>query len=230
MSECHWLCIPSGIVQELQKRNIANKHHSILMTGTSPFTGFQSPSFHSSSYLPKLEANFMRDFSCCGVTLPTLHDLLQHYEEAHATKSPHQGHRPSQGESRAALAAAAIAHQQSQQNNGQNRGLQPDKIMDMQRKLSHPQPSHHHPDLDTIDDMELDEPMGDSDSPSNLFSPPPQSVDQSGFGNSSRPHLNCLCFRATKVSRAPSRVPRLAQRVLFRCKITPRYPPSTRQL
>lgn len=162
----------------------------ILMTGTSPFTGFQSPSFHSSSYLPKLEANFMRDFSCCGVTLPTLHDLLQHYEEAHATKSPHQGHRPSQGESRAALAAAAIAHQQSQQNNGQNRGLQPDKIMDMQRKLSHTQPSHHHPDLDTIDDMELDEPMGDSDSPSNLFSPPPQNGDQSGFGNSNRPQLN----------------------------------------
>ncbi|KAJ5450433.1 uncharacterized protein N7458_006882 [Penicillium daleae] len=87
----------------------------IIMTGTSPFT-FQSPSFHSSSYLPKLEANFMRDFSCCGVTLPTLHDLLQHYEEAHATKSPNQGHRPSQGENRAALAAAAIAQQQSQQH------------------------------------------------------------------------------------------------------------------
>ena len=25
----------------------------------------------------------MRDFTCCGRTLPTLHDLLQHYEEAH---------------------------------------------------------------------------------------------------------------------------------------------------
>ncbi|KAK5680750.1 Transcriptional regulator of ribosomal biogenesis proteins, partial [Elasticomyces elasticus] len=151
----------------------------IIMTGTSPFTTFQSPSFHSSSYLPKLEANFMRDFSCCGVTLPTLHDLLQHYEEAHATKSPHQGHRPSQGESRAALAAAAIAHQQNQQNNGQSRGLQPDKIMDMQRKLSHTQSSNQHPDLDTIDDMELDdEPMDEQDTSSQLFSPQARDSNQ----------------------------------------------------
>jgi transcription factor SFP1 len=57
------------------------------MAGTSPFP-YQSPSYHSSSYLPKLEANFMRDFSCCGKTLPTLHDLLQHYEECHAQQTP----------------------------------------------------------------------------------------------------------------------------------------------
>ncbi|KAK5992831.1 Transcription factor SFP1 [Cladobotryum mycophilum] len=62
----------------------------IMMHGTSPFTGgaHQSPSFHSSSYLPKLEANFMRDFTCCGKILPNLHDLLQHYEEAHTQQSP----------------------------------------------------------------------------------------------------------------------------------------------
>ena len=62
-----------------------------MMQGTSPFGGFgahQSPSFHSSSYLPKLEANFMRDFTCCGKILPNLHDLLQHYEEAHTQPSP----------------------------------------------------------------------------------------------------------------------------------------------
>ena len=57
------------------------------MQGSSPFT-YQSPSFHSSSYLPKLEANFMKDFACCGMTLPSLHDLLQHYEEAHAQQMP----------------------------------------------------------------------------------------------------------------------------------------------
>lgn len=63
----------------------------LVMAGTSPFAGqHQSPSLHSSSYLPKLEANFMRDFTCCGRTLPTLHDLLQHYEESHhnATNPP----------------------------------------------------------------------------------------------------------------------------------------------
>lgn len=61
--------------------------YSILMAGTSPFP-YQSPSFNSSSYLPKLEASFMRDFACCGNTLPTLHDLLQHYEESHAQQNP----------------------------------------------------------------------------------------------------------------------------------------------
>ncbi|KAL1296613.1 hypothetical protein AAFC00_000104 [Neodothiora populina] len=55
----------------------------ILMAGTSPYQ-FQSPSFHSSSYLPKMEANFMKDYICCGITLDSLHELLQHYEEAHA--------------------------------------------------------------------------------------------------------------------------------------------------
>ena len=53
------------------------------MAGTSPYN-FQSPSFHSSSYLPKMEANFMKDYICCGITLDSLHELLQHYEEAHA--------------------------------------------------------------------------------------------------------------------------------------------------
>ena len=62
---------------------------SIMMQGSSPFTGqHQSPSFHSGSYLPKLEANFMRDFTCCGKMLANLHDLLQHYEESHAESSP----------------------------------------------------------------------------------------------------------------------------------------------
>ncbi|TQS38087.1 hypothetical protein Golomagni_01416 [Golovinomyces magnicellulatus] len=64
----------------------------IIMTGTSPFP-YQSPSFNSSSYLPKLEASFMRDFACCGNTLPTLHDLLQHYEEAHAQHQTPQPER-----------------------------------------------------------------------------------------------------------------------------------------
>ncbi|KAJ5765132.1 hypothetical protein N7520_004691 [Penicillium odoratum] len=158
----------------------------IIMTGTSPFT-FQSPSFHSSSYLPKLEANFMRDFSCCGVTLPTLHDLLQHYEEAHATKSPNQGHRPSQGENRAALAAAAIAQQQSQQHGNQGRGLQPDRTLDMQRKLGQTTSTSQHVDLDTIDDMELDEPMvDDDDTTSQLFSPQLREGGQGGFGSSNQ--------------------------------------------
>lgn len=58
----------------------------LIMTGTSPFQAYQSPSFHSSSYLPKLEAQFFKDFSCCNVTLPSLHELLKHFEECHASQ------------------------------------------------------------------------------------------------------------------------------------------------
>jgi len=55
-----------------------------MIFGTSPFTFHQFPSYHSSLYLPKLQTNFMRNFSCCGSILPSLHDLLLHYEETHA--------------------------------------------------------------------------------------------------------------------------------------------------
>src|SRR5437016_3664655 len=53
------------------------------MTGTQPFH-YHSPPDHSPPYLPKLEPNFFRAFSFCGQTLPSLHHLLQHYEELHA--------------------------------------------------------------------------------------------------------------------------------------------------
>lgn len=53
------------------------------MTGTSPFN-FQSPSFHSSSYLPKMEANFWNNLKCCDTTFNDLHELLSHFEEVHS--------------------------------------------------------------------------------------------------------------------------------------------------
>ncbi|RPA73334.1 hypothetical protein BJ508DRAFT_216264 [Ascobolus immersus RN42] len=59
----------------------------ILMAGTSPAVN-QPTSFHSSSYLPKLEAQFFKEFLCCGKTLPGLHDLLGHYEQFHAHQQP----------------------------------------------------------------------------------------------------------------------------------------------
>jgi hypothetical protein len=43
-----------------------------------------SESSSDDDYYPHdLEANFCRDFSCCGLVLRDLHDLLQHYEECH---------------------------------------------------------------------------------------------------------------------------------------------------
>lgn len=83
------------------------------MQGTSPF---QPSSLHSSSYLPKLEANFMRDFACCDTVHPSLHELLQHYEEDHTDSVPpslkkqrlNQNHPPP--DARAARASVATSN------------------------------------------------------------------------------------------------------------------------
>jgi transcription factor SFP1 len=149
----------------------------------------------------------MRDFSCCGITLPTLHDLLQHYEEAHAQKSnTPSGQRSSQGDSRAAMAvaAAAVAQQQNQQSGaGQDRGMQPDRASNGQPKFNQaPQPGQidtsaftspqQNLDLDTIDDMELDDAMGVTDSTSSqMFSSQLQGA-QGGFASQNQrvPPLN----------------------------------------
>lgn len=85
------------------------------MQGTSPFA-YKSPSFHSSSYLPKLEANFMRDFSCCDTVFPSLHELLQHYEEDHtdavppSMKKQSSNHNNPPPDARAARAAVATSN------------------------------------------------------------------------------------------------------------------------
>jgi transcription factor SFP1 len=85
------------------------------------------------------------------------------------------------------MAAAAIAQQQSQQHGNQGRGLQPDRTLDMQRKLGQTTSTSQHVDLDTIDDMELDEPMvDDDDTTSQLFSPQLRDGVQGGFGSSNQ--------------------------------------------
>ena len=150
----------------------------MMMSGTSPFA-FQSPSYHSSSYLPKLEANFMKDFSCCGLTLPTLHDLLQHYEEAHAQKEPlaHGAMQPQMPDTRAALAATTSSQvqQEAAQRNQQAQGHNPSRIST--NAQHHQQPSQRGgfsstlqtiPDMDTVEDMEMDDMDG-----ANETTPPP---------------------------------------------------------
>ncbi|KAF3481278.1 uncharacterized protein GIQ15_04037 [Arthroderma uncinatum] len=159
----------------------------IIMTGTSPFT-LQSPSYHSSSYLPKLEANFMRDFSCCGITLPSLHDLLQHYEEAHAQRSPQPPQRSAQAnqttssDSRTMPGGSPHPSQQSQQQSSM--GTAPGRAVSSTPGTPRPhhrlpqqpqQPlmqtttgfgqsqSNDLPDIDSVDDMdmEMDDPLSD---------------------------------------------------------------------
>ncbi|KAJ1673994.1 Transcriptional regulator of ribosomal biogenesis proteins, partial [Spiromyces aspiralis] len=59
------------------------------MSASSPSSvsldsGLQSPAaFDDSAYTHDIESSFCRDFTCCGLLLNDLHDLLQHYEECH---------------------------------------------------------------------------------------------------------------------------------------------------
>jgi transcription factor SFP1 len=189
------------------------------MAGTSPFP-YQSPSYHSSSYLPKLEANFMRDFSCCGQTLPTLHDLLQHYEESHAQQTPQslrtasaaaRARENSTPNSKAAIAAKAATAvqqeaQQMQSKISQERarmaqgGAPVGGIQLMRQQQSQPstevqktvQPVSD--DMEGVEDMEMDDAIGPMDqapeTPVQANQQPVQGAQQSMFGQQPRPTLN----------------------------------------
>lgn len=153
-----------------------------MMQGTSPFA-YSSPSFHSSSYLPKLEANFMKDFKCCSLTLPTMHDLQRHYEESHAQQMPHSYKPPDRvppPDSKAALAtgAAAAVKEQALKNERQQQAAQasgpptatqspttatPAQIIPQRRRRASSDFPEFPPtqDMDPLQDvdMEMDEPI-----------------------------------------------------------------------
>ncbi|CCD27128.1 zinc-coordinating transcription factor SFP1 NDAI_0J02360 [Naumovozyma dairenensis CBS 421] len=44
---------------------------------------FPDETLNYSPYLPDFEESYCKNYSCCGVSLPSLHDLLKHYEEVH---------------------------------------------------------------------------------------------------------------------------------------------------
>jgi transcription factor SFP1 len=150
----------------------------MLMTGTSPYN-FGSPSLHSSSYLPKMEAAYMKNYVCCDIHLDSMHELLQHYEEAHAAQpNPTIGRTPKDMQipsARAANAAStAQAVQQQTQVQQQNMPQQPEP----DRKPSNTSPlfsGQHHDQIGAfggLDDMDMD----DGASP-----PQPQSQTGSQF-------------------------------------------------
>ena len=152
----------------------------MIMQGTSPFP-YQSPSFHSSSYLPKMEANFMKDFECCGMTLPSLHELLQHFEERHAQQVPpnlqrQQATQPAvQPDSKAAIATGAFeavqqqAQQQQQQAGSSSLSSQRNPYIprnNTQRPQSRPVESaptqlQTIPDVEDVQDVDMDMDMDD---------------------------------------------------------------------
>ncbi|KAH7320191.1 hypothetical protein B0I35DRAFT_231024 [Stachybotrys elegans] len=181
-----------------------------MMQGTSPFGTHQSPSFHSSSYLPKLEANFMRDFTCCGKILANLHDLLHHYEEAHTQPSPNTSRNnafsqyaqmglqgaprlPNHGAQSAGMgqntAQAGVAHA-GQQSRGSGSGL---SMMANNRgmggndvQLGIDNHSNMLDEMDTVGDMEMDETIGTME----LDDSQKMHQTRQLFGQQQRPQLN----------------------------------------
>ncbi|KAF1835284.1 hypothetical protein BDW02DRAFT_619381 [Decorospora gaudefroyi] len=138
----------------------------IMMAGTSPAPLVaNSPSFHSSSYLPKMEAAFMKDFTCCGLTLASLHDLLQHFEETHANPPATRPSQPPQNgfQNTSGAPTTSIAPSQTQgepsyntQNGFQSRsgsiGASRQRLGSVSRSnLSTVQ------DVDQLDDMDMDD-------------------------------------------------------------------------
>jgi len=187
-----------------------------MMTGTSPYLNQQSPSFHSSSYIPKLEANFMRDFTCCDRTWPTLHDLLQHYEENHHTTANPSSRNldvfgASQGNARGSTSRATPSapsvgrgqqatqpmqgYQQSRATGTIGPGMGMGGIGQMMRQ--HQQVpsgtqksnlmSHMNDEMDAVGDMELDETVGPMDMDDSQ-----RTIQQTRqlFGQQQRPQLH----------------------------------------
>ncbi|KAF9998069.1 hypothetical protein BGZ79_008244 [Entomortierella chlamydospora] len=55
----------------------------MVFTNNSLLDSYEYSSSEGDVYERDLEANYCKNFSCCGLTLGDLHALLQHYEEAH---------------------------------------------------------------------------------------------------------------------------------------------------
>lgn len=202
----------------------------MMMTGTSPYINNQSTSFHSSSYIPRLEASFMRDFTCCEQRWPTLHDLLQHYEEHHhptnapaASRDAFGANQPnSRGPtSRAGSVTPSVgrAQQASQALHGfpQQRqvgpGMNVGGIGQMMRQQQHQAtPSsqkvnilHMNDEMDAVGDMEMDETVGPMDMDDNTRT---IQATRELFGQQQRPqlHLNSsgLPHQALRTSQPPT--------------------------
>jgi transcription factor SFP1 len=171
------------------------------MAGTSPanFNFPRSPSLHSSSYLPKMETNFLKDYSCCGQTLDSLHELLQHFEENHAQQSntaaqrssiSSQGgglgnRRPSNGTNTADSSRGFTGfdqprqQQQPRSNATPSWGQRPDNFTRTQLATVQ--------DLDTIEDLDMNMDMDDATLP---HVPTPQHRSQPGQPGGSMAPMN----------------------------------------
>lgn len=117
------------------------------LSATSP------PAAHN-AYLPNLEKQYCKDYSCCGLSLPGLHDLLRHYEEAHIATSPGTS-IPATNPTYSLSSANAAASQQKrksyhfnqprQSQQHSNNGNRNSTTHPGQQHIIQQQPHHRHP-------------------------------------------------------------------------------------
>lgn len=169
----------------------------ILMRGTSP-----SPSFHSSSYMPKFETQFMSNFLCCDSMFPNLHELMGHYETFHPEQLPgsmsiQNQRQVSAPDPKAAIAAGAAAAvrdptraQQSQQEPN-HASLEAQKAQQQAWQTIHgfaPPPTPIVGEEEAVGDMEMDDGYP-ADTTSSQYAPQqPMITHQSQFGR----QTNCV--------------------------------------
>lgn len=163
------------------------------MTGTSPYN-FQSPSFHSSSYLPKMEANYMKDYVCCDIHLDSMHELLQHYEEAHAAqptqtmgRTPKEQQYPSSRAANATSTAQAVQQQAQVQPPNLQQPPQPQRNPNFQASPLFSGQSGEQIEFDSLDAMGMEM---DGDATSRMQSPQFQPQPQFGRQQPRGPAVN----------------------------------------
>jgi transcription factor SFP1 len=130
---------------------------SILMSGTSPFAFQQSPSYHSSSYLPKMEANMLKGYECCGTKLDSLHELLQHWEENHAQQSNQVLMHTQNDQGQASNNHPLLTVQGVPSAQNSQRTIQTNTQQSQQRSQQQQNSMGAVQDVDSLDDMDMDD-------------------------------------------------------------------------
>jgi len=156
-----------------------------------------------------MEANFLRDYTCCGIMLDSLHELLQHFEENHAQQSGQITQRPSQS-GQGGLGSGGRPNTATSQAPSQDFGRQ---SIDTSRSQNnrpgfHSQNSMQHrpsdfsrtqlstvQDVDGLEDMEMDDagsmfPMQQQEAPQNPFQQSNSRLPQlnMNIANNMQPH------------------------------------------
>ena len=117
----------------------------------------------------------MKDFACCGLIMDNMHELLQHFETAHANNEtsntrPSDPPEPSSRAAEATNVASAIQQQALQQNNSGR--VQPPHAF-QQQPVQQPRTNQFAsqlqtiPDMDVVDDMEMDDINDETTPPAN---------------------------------------------------------------